>query len=67
MLNTKNVRKILDEERIDLIIMDRGLPDIEGSFYVEMLRSKNIDTPVIFFKCKKFSRGNSRRVFKRCR
>ncbi len=52
MLNTKNVRKILDEERIDLIIMDRGLPDIEGSFYVEMLRSKNIDTPVIFLSAK---------------
>ena len=61
MLNTKNVRKILDEERIDLIIMDRGLPDIEGSFYVEMLRSKNIDTPVIFLSAKilkrKFEKG----------
>ncbi|WP_304545576.1 response regulator transcription factor [Sulfurimonas microaerophilic] len=52
MLNTKHVRDILSEEQIDLIIMDRGLPDIEGSFYIEMLRSKNINTPVIFLSAK---------------
>ncbi|QOP42407.1 response regulator transcription factor [Sulfurimonas marina] len=52
MLNTKHVRDVLNEERIDLIIMDRGLPDIEGSFYVEMLRNKNINTPVIFLSGK---------------
>ncbi|WP_428739136.1 response regulator transcription factor [Sulfurimonas sp.] len=52
MLNTKHVRDILNEENIDLIIMDRSLPDIEGSFYIEMLRSKNIHTPVIFLSAK---------------
>ena len=51
-LNTKHVRRVLTEERIDLIIMDRSLPDIEGSYYVEMLRSKNINTPVIFLSAK---------------
>ena len=51
-LNTKHVRKVLTEETIDLIIMDRNLPDIEGSYYVEMLRSKNINTPVIFLSAK---------------
>lgn len=51
-LNTKHVRKVLSEEKIDLIIMDRNLPDIEGSYYVEMLRSKNINTPVIFLSGK---------------
>ncbi len=51
-LNTKHVRKVLSEEKIDLIIMDRNLPDIEGSLYVEMLRSKNINTPVIFLSAK---------------
>ncbi len=51
-LNTKHVRKVLSEEDIDLIIMDRNLPDIEGSQYVEMLRSKNINTPVIFLSAK---------------
>ena len=51
-LNTKNIRNVLAQERIDLIIMDRGLPDIEGSYYIEMLRSKNINTPVIFLSGK---------------
>ena len=51
-LNTKNIRKVLAEERIDLIIMDRALPDIEGSYYIEMLRSKNINIPVIFLSAK---------------
>jgi len=32
--------------------MDRNLPDIEGSYYVEMLRSKNINTPVIMLSAK---------------
>lgn len=51
-LNTKHVRQMLSEEHVDLIIMDRNLPDIDGSSYVEMLRSKNIDTPVIFLSAK---------------
>ena len=51
-VNTKHVRTVLLEEKIDLIIMDRNLPDIEGSYYIEMLRSKNITTPVIFLSAK---------------
>ena len=51
-LSTKHVRNVLLEEKIDLIIMDRNLPDIEGSYYVEMLRSKNINTPVIMLSAK---------------
>ncbi len=51
-LNTKHVRSVLDQEKIDLIIIDRNLPDIEGSYYVEMLRSKNINTPVIILSAK---------------
>ncbi len=51
-LNTKHVRQVLLEEKIDLIIMDRNLPDIEGSLYIEMLRNKNITTPVIFLSAK---------------
>lgn len=51
-LSTKHVRSVLAEEKIDLIIMDRNLPDIEGSYYVEMLRSKNINTPVIILSAK---------------
>lgn len=51
-LSTKNVRTALSQEKIDLIIMDRNLPDIEGSYYVEMLRSKSINTPVIMLSAK---------------
>jgi len=32
--------------------MDRTLPDIEGTLFIEMLRSKNINTPVIFLSAK---------------
>ncbi len=51
-LNTKHVRNALRQESIDLIIMDRNLPDIEGSYYIEMLRSKGINTPVIMLSAK---------------
>jgi len=51
-LNTKHVRSVLLQEKIDLMIMDRNLPDIEGGYYVEMLRSKNITVPVIFLTAK---------------
>ena len=51
-VDTKHVRRVLSEEKVDLIIMDRNLPDIEGSLYIEMLRSKNITTPVIFLSAK---------------
>jgi len=51
-LNTKNVRQALSEEKIDLIIMDRMLPDIEGSMFIEILRRKNIQIPVIFLSGK---------------
>ncbi len=51
-LSTKHVRQALSQENIDLIIMDRNLPDIEGSCYVEMLRSRNVETPVILLSAK---------------
>lgn len=51
-LNTKNVSKVLEEEKIDLILMDRSLPNIDGSLYIEMLRGKNINIPVIFVSAK---------------
>ncbi|WP_457747203.1 response regulator transcription factor [Sulfurimonas sp.] len=51
-LNTKHVREVIAQEKIDLILMDRSLPDIEGSLYIEMLRNKNIDIPVIFLSAK---------------
>jgi DNA-binding response OmpR family regulator len=51
-LNTKNIAKILDEERVDLILMDRNLPGVEGAEYIASLRKKGIYTPVIFISAK---------------
>ncbi len=51
-LNTKNVFQVLEEEKIDLLIIDRNLPGIEGSEFVAVLRSKEIDIPVIFLTAK---------------
>lgn len=51
-LNTKHVQAALEEERVDLIIMDRNLPGAEGSEFIESLRKKGIQTPVIFVSAK---------------
>jgi len=51
-LNTKTVAQILEEEEIDILIMDRNLPGVEGSEFVEKLRANGIVTPVIFLSAK---------------
>ena len=51
-LNTKNVRRALDEEMIDLIVMDRNLPDIEGSEFIALLREGGMNIPVIYLSAK---------------
>ncbi|MBD3801232.1 MAG: response regulator transcription factor [Campylobacterales bacterium] len=51
-LNTKNVRRVLEEESVDLMIMDRNLPGAEGSEFVASLRKEGIQTPVIYISAK---------------
>ncbi|WP_321777615.1 response regulator transcription factor [Sulfurimonas sp.] len=51
-LNTKTVSQILEEEEIDLLIMDRNLPGVEGSEFVASLRENGILTPVIYLSAK---------------
>ena len=51
-LNTKIVKQILEEEDIDLLIMDRNLPGIEGSEFVQSLRKEGVITPVIYLSAK---------------
>jgi len=51
-LSTKNVRAALKEEAIDLIIMDRQLPDVEGSEYISMLREQGMEVPVLYLSAK---------------
>jgi two-component system, OmpR family, alkaline phosphatase synthesis response regulator PhoP len=51
-LNTKTVSQILEEEEIDLLIMDRNLPGVEGSEFVASLREEGVLTPVIYLSAK---------------
>jgi len=51
-LSTQNVEQFLEEENPSLLIIDRNLPDKEGSEFIEELRSKGYDTPVIFLTAK---------------
>ena len=51
-LNTKTVAQILEEEEIDLLIMDRNLPGVEGSEFVNELREDGFELPVIFLSAK---------------
>jgi DNA-binding response OmpR family regulator len=51
-LNTKTVAQLLDEESVDLLIMDRNLPGVEGSEFVKELREDGVDVPVIFLSAK---------------
>ena len=51
-LNTSNVQNILDEEDVSLILMDRNLPNIEGSIFIQSLRDKGYSNPVIYLTAK---------------
>ena len=51
-LSTKHVEELLLEEDVDLLIVDRNLPGVEGSEFVQSLRDKGYDTPVIFVSAK---------------
>jgi DNA-binding response OmpR family regulator len=50
--STNEVQKFLDEEDIDLIIMDRNLPGTEGSIFIQKLRDKGYNQPVIYLTAK---------------
>jgi DNA-binding response OmpR family regulator len=51
-LDTSNVRDIVDEEEISLILMDRNLPNVEGSKYIASLRAEGYNQPVIYVSAK---------------
>lgn len=48
----KNVKKLLDEEQVDLILMDRNLPGIEGTAFISELRDNGYINPVIYVTAK---------------
>ncbi len=51
-IDTSNVRDMLDEENISLILMDRNLPGIEGSIFISKLREDGYNQPVIYVSAK---------------
>ena len=51
-LSTENVEQFLEEESVDLMIVDRNLPKVEGSEFVASLRQKGENIPVIFLSAK---------------
>ena len=48
----KNLEKIFEEEKIDLILMDRNLPGCEGTSFIEDIRAKGYNNPVIYVTAK---------------
>jgi len=51
-LDTSRVVDILDQETIDLILMDRNLPNVEGSVFIQELRNKGYSQNVIYLTAK---------------
>ena len=51
-IDTSNVRDMLDEENISLILMDRNRPGVEGSKYISDLRAEGYNQPVIYVSAK---------------
>lgn len=50
--STQTVEALLKEENVDLMLVDRMLPRIEGSEFVAYLRDKGVDIPVMFVSAK---------------
>ncbi|MDX1809881.1 MAG: response regulator transcription factor [Sulfurospirillaceae bacterium] len=51
-LSTKKVEEFLLEETVDLMIVDRNLPGVEGSEFVKYLRNSGYQIPAIFVSAK---------------
>ncbi len=51
LTSTKEVESIL-KEGVDLMLVDRTLPQVEGSEFVSYLRDKGVTTPVMFVSAK---------------
>jgi len=51
-LDTSNVVALLDEEDVALILMDRNLPGVEGSLFIQDIREKGYVNPVIYLTAK---------------
>ncbi len=48
----EKLEQILEEEKIDLILMDRNLPGIDGTTFINQIRQKGYNSPVIYLTAK---------------
>ena len=48
----KNVKQVLEEEDISLILMDRNLPGNEGTSFINKIKKEGYNTPVIYVTAK---------------
>ncbi|WP_320035857.1 response regulator transcription factor [Campylobacterota bacterium DY0563] len=48
----ENLEKVLEEEPIDLIIMDRNLPGIDGTEFISSIKKKGYNAPVVYLTAK---------------
>ena len=51
-VDTTNVKDILDEDDVSLILMDRNLPSIEGTKFIHSIRQLGYNEPVIYVSAK---------------
>lgn len=54
-VDSSNIRDILDEEDVSLILMDRNLPGVEGSMFIQSIRQEGYNQPVIYVSAKDLS------------
>ena len=52
LTHTENVFSILDAKKVDLLIMDRNLPGVEGSLFVKEIKEAGYNMPVIYLSAK---------------
>ena len=48
----EKLEKVLDEETIDLILMDRNLPGMDGTTFINKVKEKGHNSPVIYLTAK---------------
>lgn len=48
----EKLEKVLEEETIDLILMDRNLPGIDGTSFIDKIKDKGHNFPVIYVTAK---------------
>jgi DNA-binding response OmpR family regulator len=46
------LKKIFDEEKIDLILMDRNLPGLDGTTFINDIKDQGYNIPVIYLTAK---------------